>query len=526
MTSLQPVSAEAEPLGEPQAKAGHRVLVGLMAGEAMLGIRMDAVAAIGMQISALVDLVNGRLVEVNRPRLAPPQAEGGTAKRGRWAICWVDGTPLRSNRSLQDQGVLDGTRLWLRFVEDDEARIPVIEHVTSAIPAELRKRWPAVSPAWASRVAMTLVSVGVLAALGLLVRWRNQHHDWLAAAVGVSIAVGLLAAATVILLRPDTNTDLAQPAHGRGRTFRLLAEVLRLNGIAALAVGIGAAVPGPLGAPQVALASAVLLAAAALSLRFVGGPLALCTAVIVVGIATLSAGLARMILMTSATTLLCCALLAVTLAIKKTPSLARWAARLRLPVFPSASGRWVFETRADLPAAVVVAGGEDPALDGPKSVRETILATDRARNIITGLLTGLGALLVVCCGWLCDPTRDQRWLAVALALTLSGAVLLHARGYEDRTHATILAVSAVAVVIVLAVRFAVQLHSAAAVLAACATLVLVPLAGLIMAAVVPNTIYNPAFKLTVEWVGYALFFAAFPLAFWLMGVFAAIRYRA
>ena len=47
-----------------------------------------------------------------------------------------------------------------------------------------------------------------------------------------------------------------------------------------------------------------------------------------------------------------------------------------------------------------------------------------------------------------------------------------------------------------------------------------------MAAVVPNTIYNPAFKLTVEWVGYALFFAAFPLAFWLMGVFAAIRYRA
>ncbi len=526
MTSLQPASAEAEPLGEPEAKAGHRVLVGLMAGEAMLGIRMDAVAAIGMQISALVDLVNGRLVEVNRPRLAPPQAEGGTAKRGRWAICWVDGTPLRSNRSLQDQGVLDGTRLWLRFVEDDEARIPVIEHVTSAIPAELRKRWPAVSPAWASRVAMTLVSVGVLAALGLLVRWRNQHHDWLAAAVGVSIAVGLLAAATVILLRPDTNTDLAQPAHSRGRTFQLLAEVLRLNGIAALAVGIGAAVPGPLGAPQVALASAVLLAAAALSLRFVGGPLALCTAVIVVGIATLSAGLARMILMTSATTLLCCALLPVTLAIKKTPSLARWAARLRLPVFPSASGRWVFETRADLPAAVVVAGGEDPALDGPKSVRETILATDRARNTITGLLTGLGALLVVCCGWLCDPTRDQRWLAVALALTLSGAVLLHARGYEDRTHATILAVSAVAVVIVLAVRFAVQLHSAAAVLAACATLVLVPVAGLIMAAVVPNTIYNPAFKLTVEWVGYALFFAAFPLAFWLMGVFAAIRYRA
>jgi hypothetical protein len=38
-------------------------------------------------------------------------------------------------------------------------------------------------------------------------------------------------------------------------------------------------------------------------------------------------------------------------------------------------------------------------------------------------------------------------------------------------------------------------------------------------------VYNPGFKLAVEWVGYLLFFAAFPLAFWLMGVFAAIRYR-
>jgi hypothetical protein len=53
----------------------------------------------------------------------------------------------------------------------------------------------------------------------------------------------------------------------------------------------------------------------------------------------------------------------------------------------------------------------------------------------------------------------------------------------------------------------------------------VPAAGLVAAAVVPNSVYNPVFKLTVEWIGYALFFACFPLAFWLMGVFAAIRYR-
>ena len=43
--------------------------------------------------------------------------------------------------------------------------------------------------------------------------------------------------------------------------------------------------------------------------------------------------------------------------------------------------------------------------------------------------------------------------------------------------------------------------------------------------VVPQNFYTPVFKQIVEWVEYALLVAMFPLAFWLMGVFAAIRYR-
>ena len=71
MTSVQR-AADVAVTGEPEAKSGHRVLIGLMAGDVMLGIRMDAVAAVGMQISALVDLVNGRLAELGLARLAAP----------------------------------------------------------------------------------------------------------------------------------------------------------------------------------------------------------------------------------------------------------------------------------------------------------------------------------------------------------------------------------------------------------------------------------------------------------------------
>ena len=45
------------------------------------------------------------------------------------------------------------------------------------------------------------------------------------------------------------------------------------------------------------------------------------------------------------------------------------------------------------------------------------------------------------------------------------------------------------------------------------------------AAVVPNTVYSPLFRKLVEWVEYLCLMPIFPLALWLMNVYAAIRYR-
>jgi hypothetical protein len=58
--------------------------------------------------------------------------------------------------------VVDGTRLWLRFVDNSESRAPVIEHVTTAVASELTQRWPGVDPVWAARVAAGMVAAAVL----------------------------------------------------------------------------------------------------------------------------------------------------------------------------------------------------------------------------------------------------------------------------------------------------------------------------------------------------------------------------
>ena len=115
-------------------------------------------------------------------------------------------------------------------------------------------------------------------------------------------------------------------------------------------------------------------------------------------------------------------------------------------MFPSASGRWIFETRPDLPSAVVVPAGDAPSLEGPESVRTVVVAVDRAHSFLTGLLAGFGVLLVVCATGLCDPHTGRRWLPVVLACVSAAAVLLHARSYTDRRQSTLLAACSVAVV--------------------------------------------------------------------------------
>jgi type VII secretion integral membrane protein EccD len=536
MTSLAQQSETAAP-AEP-SRQSRRVLVGLMVGDIHVGVAVDAIAPVAMQVQAIVDLANARLGEIGQPRLAPTGGKDatGTPVRGRWALCWVDGTPMRTNRSLADQGVTDGTRLWLRFVDDTEARKPVIEHVTSAVPAELRKHFQDVTPAFAARVGTAMVAVSVAVVLAVLARWRSSHADWLAAAAASGLAVMLLIAATVIAIRSArhrraaSGPDAAHAGPDAARVDDLAAElflrdVLLLAGAAATAVAVALAVPDPLGAPHAGLGAAVVLAAAGLIIRFTGGHIRLCTTAIVLALAALLTGLERMLLLTSAPTLLTITLLVTVLAIKMAPSVARQAARIRLPVFPSASGRWIWETRPDLPATVVVAAGKDPELDGPASVRDVALATDRVHSYLSGLLAGLCVLLVIAATGLCDPHSHKSWLALSIAGITAAWAVLHGRSYTDRAQATVLAVAGATIVAAVAIRYTVELWTAPVMVVCCAVTVVVPTVGLVAATVVPNSFYTPVFKQLVEWTEYVLLLAMWPLGFWLIDVFTAIRYR-
>ncbi|KQH80363.1 type VII secretion integral membrane protein EccD [Mycobacterium gordonae] len=485
-----------------------RVLVAVMAGATKVGVVLDASAPVSAQMSALVDVINGRLEDLGQPVMSPGPG------RGRWGLCRVDGTPLKLSRSLADQGARDGIRLWLRFIPDSEARINVVEHVTSAVAQELTKRWPGLSAAWAGRVGAAMVVCGVAAATALMLRWRFGHMGWGPSIFCAVLALVLIGAAVITLARCTDSAD-----------GRRIGDTLLLIGCVPAAVSAAALVPGPVGAPHAALGVAMLMSAAVLIVRFTGRYIALGTTVIIAGAAAGAAALARMTLVTSAVTLLGVVLLVSILLMHLAPTVARWAAGIRLPVFPSASGRWIFETRPDLPTDKVVASGGITSYDGPQSVRDVVVCTDRAHAYLSGLLIGTTAVMVVCCVGLCDPHAPRRGVALLVAGLVAVAVLLRGRSFTDRWQATVLAGVAVAVVIGVGGRYVLGLWTLTALLVGTSVMVAVPVAGLVAGVVVPNRFYTPTFRKIVEWIEYFCLAAIFPLTFWLMGVLAAIRYR-
>jgi len=246
---------------------------------------------------------------------------------------------------------------------------------------------------------------------------------------------------------------------------------------------------------------------------------------VTISIAVTAASLVRMLVDASPVTLMSSILLACVLGYHGAPALSRWLSGIRLPVFPSATSRWVFEARPDLPTTVSVSGGGSPTLEGPSSVREVLLRAERARSFLSGLLVGLGVLVVVCTAGLANPHAGQRWLPLLLAGFTAGFLLLRGRSYIDRWQAITLAVTAVTIVAAVVVRYILVLSSPLSVAVGAGILVLLPAAGLTAAAVVPNTIYSPLFRKFVEWIEYLCLMPIFPLALWLMNVYAAIRYR-
>ena len=256
--------AEAPQSGTEAVSSPQSAVIGIIAGEGVqIGVLLDANAPVSVMVDPLLKVVNVRLRELGLAALEAKQ-------RGRWALCLVDGTPLRATQSLTEQDVYDGDRLWLRFVDDTEHRSQVIEHISTAVSVNLSKRFSSINPSVAIQVGAAMVGTGVLLA-SLLLGWFRLHHDsWVPAPYAFVIAVLVFTVALLILNRAHTVQN------------RRAGDMLLWSGIAPIAVAAASAPPGPVGSPHAVMGFAVAGVAAMLIMRFTGRRLGTGTAIVTV----------------------------------------------------------------------------------------------------------------------------------------------------------------------------------------------------------------------------------------------------
>ena len=262
-----------------------------MAGAGVqIGVLLDANAPVSVMTDPLLKVVNSRLRELGE---TPLEVSG----RGRWALCLVDGSPLRATQSLSEQDVYDGDRLWIRFIPDTEHRSQVIEHISTAVAADLSKRFAAIDPVIAVQVGASMVAIGVTTAAGLLGWWRWHHNSWLPTVYAGVIGAVALGVSLMLLMR------------ARSQQERRVADTMLLSSLAPLSIAAASAPPGGVGSPHAVLGFGVLTVAAILALRFTGRRLAIYTALVTISLIAAVAALARMVAMTSAVTLFTCVVL-------------------------------------------------------------------------------------------------------------------------------------------------------------------------------------------------------------------------
>ncbi len=351
---------------------------------------------------------------------------------------WVLRRPFRAahldeEKTLQQEGILDGSRLLLVKKTPGEKYPPLIDDVAEAISYWLKLFYRSWDSQIAQRVALAVLPV-VVAALGLLANyWAHATSPAITARAAVcgalaapAVAVGALAV-VIVRSRKDAYQRLVVP---------LLIITYLLVGAAALAI-----TPRPLGVPQLVVAGAALftLAVALVTLTRSAPRLNYGVAT---GALVITAVAALNMAYHSTTAVMCCQLIAVSFAVVLLANtVARALARISLPYVPTRG--------EDFDPGVPRAGDLDVGglpIDG--QANESVFNQEEqirtAYDCTVGILAG-ALIPAVVAAWFMGHTLDNhQWLLTVFAVIFAVNMVFRGRSYEDALTQGVLLVSAAA----------------------------------------------------------------------------------
>lgn len=474
--------------------------------------QVDVVVPTKFTIETFMDdllAVLSRAIDDENVDFAPPS--------GQWSLARPGELPMPRWRSLADHDVIDGTVLMLSAVESSEVFTPVVEDITDALALINDREFSEFDPRTVAITGVSALGVGAIAAAALL-SWSWMRSGSVLWCGLPALLLGLICwGAGFALRRRDDGEMLCLGL--------VLSALPLLFAGGAMLVPAAYGEPGPFAAANVAAGAVVAATAAVTTLRLTRVSTTVLTAVLVITIAVAIAALPMAYLEVSEQHMTGGAVFIGLILLTAAPRFAVVAARIRPPDLPDPGTEVAPATLTDIFDAET-ATADDPGPDRTEDDRRRALRIeDRARLAVTslrGLIIG-SATVLAAATVLSAAASPGGIREIVLAAAVAGIVALRTRWYPDRIQAVALVVaSAVTVVGVGAVlvgayatpiaRMVVVVVVAVAAAAAC-----------VAALRLPGVRLSPVTRRVIDLVEYALILVVPVLAFWIMGIYTAMR---
>ncbi|MBF6175636.1 type VII secretion integral membrane protein EccD [Nocardia blacklockiae] len=474
--------------------------------------QVDVVVPTKFTIETFIDDLLGVLQRAIRDEtvdFAPPS--------GQWSLARPGEPPIPRWRSLADHDVIDGTVLMLAPVESSEMFTPVVEDITDALALINEREFSEFDPRTVAITGVSALGVGAVAAAGLL-SWSWMRSGSLVWCGLPALLLGLVCWIGGFALR--------RSAQGAVVCLGLVLSALPLLFAGgAMLVPASYSEPGPFAAANFAAGAVVAGTAAVLTLRLTRVSTTVLTAVLVITLAVAVAAVPMAFFEVSERHMTGGAVFVGLLLLSGAARLAVIAARIRPPDLPDPGTEVSPGTLTDIFDAETVTA-EDPGPDRTEDDRRRSLRIeDRARLAVTslrGLIIGSATVLSVSTV-LAAAASPGGIREIVLGAAVAGILVLRARWHPDRVQAVALAVgSAVTVVGVGAVEVGAYATPPAR-LVVVAVLIAAAVAACVAALQLPGKRLSPVTRRMIDLVEFALILVIPVLAFWIMGIYTAMR---
>ncbi|SUA31540.1 type VII secretion integral membrane protein EccD [Mycolicibacterium fortuitum] len=424
---------------------------------------------------------------------------------GNWTFARLGGAAIDPNRSLVEAGIYDGDFLVVQQVGAPAARLLFDDIVTTPGPADSRRRWLRDNSRAATWFGMSILLGAVIA---VVLAQQPTNPTWLPEvpiAAIVTLLTGIACAVTACAL-PYRRNDNPSAVWLAGVALPLifggsLYVIPGTHGIAALPMALG-------------LTAVVALLALLVSER--ARPMY--TAVIVVAILCTPAAVAEILFNINARSIGAVLATVAVIVVYLAPRATIAMSKLPVPRVPTAG-----EPLDDIETQ----GG--PAVEGVNAIGKQIIPTEqgmtdrvrRANEYLTGIIAAAAVVAVIGCYLAVDVSHGFFWQGTAFSIAVATVLCLRGRSHHDLIQSATLIGSGLVITIAMIVKTATYIDSwqiIGPVLLA-VLIVLVVLTGL----VAPRREFSPVLRRRVEILEYVAIALVFPLACWILRIYAYLR---